>query len=984
MDDAAANVDVFISYQRGERDAVAIIAQRLLELRVVVWFDHALRPGGAFDEEIANRLSAARAVLTCWTPAAMASDWVRAEAAMARQSDKLVACLLEPVQLLPPFNVIHAEDLTTWAGQEDDPAWLKLLDRMGDLLERPGLSRYSQVMAADASLDTLRQWALDNGDDPLVDTVWHRIHLCEGEDQSARIERERAEAAVAAKRRRAQAERSRELAKARGVRSGQFDRTLLRRILVATGALALIVLLAAGYYLDDQRRRQALDAASSAEALYSFLADNHWHPVATEARRRFDLQDATAWAEARTVGSLPAIESYLKRFSGDPAGAHLAEAQVAHEQAELRREAQRRLARLGVYAGAPDGGATAELRQAIQKVQYNVRLQVTGEVDERLLVALDGLIAARVASTPGDLRALRTGPPTIDDYQRIAARLRVDALVLPTILAVESKGRGFGGDGRPVIRFETHIFRNLTQGRFDASHGELSKSRVAAGQSQAQSWTMLHAAFTLAPQEAYAATNFGMFGIMGTHARRLGFETPAELARFLSESEANQVEAFARFVETAPERFLDALRTPGWNGFDPGSWDAFARSYNGPLFARNRYHEKLALAYRHAAVEFGIPLPAGLSKIANEGALQPQPRVGGRTRAIELQALGEVSPALWTAAVSIAGWAVLVLPLVLALFAKRWRRRTANRTVASGASAVPCVSRGWALTAGGGLLAASLVPPDVLPFATAGPAAHLLGFAVLASLVQAAGLAPHRLTPGLLLWAACALGVEAAQAVFTSTRAASPADALASLLGAIAGMAAIRWRGGRHLPLAIAALLLAAPLLTAGMATLRPMLTDALVRRAWAEAQQWQRPASPWPGAAADAAFALELPGAGLPVVVVNADGPAALALAPGLSAAGADVGAGGLALIQGHRNAAFAALEGLVEGQHLQVRRANGTVVHYVVSKREIVRWNRSGLVSEGHGVGRDELVLATCWPVLGRAPTPLRLVVHALRKEG
>ena len=51
----------------------------------------------------------------------MTSDWVRAEAAMARQSAKLVTCLLEPVQLPPPFNVIHTEDLITWAGQGDDP-----------------------------------------------------------------------------------------------------------------------------------------------------------------------------------------------------------------------------------------------------------------------------------------------------------------------------------------------------------------------------------------------------------------------------------------------------------------------------------------------------------------------------------------------------------------------------------------------------------------------------------------------------------------------------------------------------------------------------------------------------------------------------------------------------------------------------------------------------------------------------------------------
>ena len=118
---------------------------------------------------------------------------------MARQSDKLVTCLLEPVQLLPPFNVIHTEDLITWAGQEYDPSWLKLPDHIGEL---PGPARPLALQPGDggrrlagrAAVMGAGQW-----DDPLVNTVWHQIHQREGEDQSARIERERAEAAAAAK-----------------------------------------------------------------------------------------------------------------------------------------------------------------------------------------------------------------------------------------------------------------------------------------------------------------------------------------------------------------------------------------------------------------------------------------------------------------------------------------------------------------------------------------------------------------------------------------------------------------------------------------------------------------------------------------------------------------------------------------------------------------------------------------------------------------
>lgn len=975
MGKESGDVDVFISYQRGERDAVAIIAQRLIELRVAVWFDRALRPGGAFDEEIASKLGAARAVLTCWTPSAMASDWVRAEAAMARQSDKLVACILEPVQLMPPFNVIHAEDLSAWAGQDDDPAWLKLLDRIGELLGRPGLARYAEVMRTGATLDTLRQWALDNGDDPLVDTVWHRIHQLEGEDQAGRIEREKTEAAAAAQRRRAQTERSRELAKARGLRSGHFDRAIARRLVYAVGVLTLVVLLAGAYLLDKERRQRSLDAATTPEVLAAFIADNHWHPISTEARRRFDLLDATAWSEARTVGSLPAIESYLKRFSGHPAGAHLPDAQGAREQALARREVQRRLSRLGLYVGAQDGAAAAELRQAIEEIQYNARLQVTGEPDERLLSALDQRIAARVATTPDQLKAVRTGPPTIDDYRRIAARLRVDALVLPAIQAVESKARGFDAAGRPLIRFETHIFSRQTRGRFDASSPDLSSRRVAAGQGQAEDWRRLRAAFALAPQEAYASTSFGMFGVMGFHAQRLGFQTPAELARFQSESEANQVEVFARFVESAPERFLDALRTPGWNGFEPASWEAFARSYNGPMYARLRYHEKLALAYRRAAADFGIEVPDGLAPIADVAALQPQPKAGGKGKSIKLPALGETEPAPW-------GWALVLA--ALALGSAAWSRSSADPIDCVAALVARRRRRRVAAVAAVGLLAGALIPPEAMPFPTTGPTVHVLGFALLAALVQAAGLAPRRVAVCALLWITCALGVETAQALFTSDRIASPTDALASALGALAGILAMRLRGCRSFPLAAAVLSMLAPAAIASIAALRPLMTDLLLQRAWTEAQSQQAPRRPWPGAPARAVLALDLPGSTRPIVVVDSDRSAALALAPGISTEGGGLTGGALVLILGHRNTEFAALDALVEGQRFTTRSADGVTRRYIVSRREIVRWDQTGLVADDPASARDELALATCWPVGGRAPTPLRLLLRALPEDG
>ncbi len=59
--------DVFISYQRDEREAVRIIADKLTELKIDVWLDSNLHTGSTFDQEIAEALESAKAVLTCWT-----------------------------------------------------------------------------------------------------------------------------------------------------------------------------------------------------------------------------------------------------------------------------------------------------------------------------------------------------------------------------------------------------------------------------------------------------------------------------------------------------------------------------------------------------------------------------------------------------------------------------------------------------------------------------------------------------------------------------------------------------------------------------------------------------------------------------------------------------------------------------------------------------------------------------------------------------
>jgi hypothetical protein len=255
--------DVFISYQRAEREAVQIIADKLAQLKLEIWFDTKLRAGSSFDEEIDLAIKDAKSVLTCWTPATLAPEWVHGEATLAWQEDRFIAYFLEPTELIPPFNLTHTEDLTAWAGQEDDPAWLKVLERIGELVGRPGLAIYPAAMRPGATVQELKAWSSSNGADPLTEAVWARVMTIEGEGAVARLAREKQEARGRDQKREEQAARSRQRAQPAWpeARATTLDYT--------GGAIGFVSLGGLGYSLDAQKHARWLRNNAS-DALHSY------------------------------------------------------------------------------------------------------------------------------------------------------------------------------------------------------------------------------------------------------------------------------------------------------------------------------------------------------------------------------------------------------------------------------------------------------------------------------------------------------------------------------------------------------------------------------------------------------------------------------------------------------------------------------------------------------------------------------------------
>src|SRR5262245_51331816 len=120
-------VDVFISYKKERR----LYAQRLaviLEARGYdIWWDHGLLPGEEFDQQILQKLNAARAVVVLWCSGAIRSGFVKSEARRAFRDRKLVQTHIENVEAPIGLDVDQSQSLVGWSGAPHDDAVARIL-----------------------------------------------------------------------------------------------------------------------------------------------------------------------------------------------------------------------------------------------------------------------------------------------------------------------------------------------------------------------------------------------------------------------------------------------------------------------------------------------------------------------------------------------------------------------------------------------------------------------------------------------------------------------------------------------------------------------------------------------------------------------------------------------------------------------------------------------------------------------------------------
>ncbi|HEX3408487.1 MAG TPA: TIR domain-containing protein [Caulobacteraceae bacterium] len=126
--------DVFISYARSTAVQVRRIADALRALEWRVWIDEELPAHRDYSDVIEERLRQAKAVVVVWSAEAVKSQWVRAEADVAREAGTLVQLSVDGAIPPLPFNRIQCADLAGWSGELDSPGWRKVLASIAELV----------------------------------------------------------------------------------------------------------------------------------------------------------------------------------------------------------------------------------------------------------------------------------------------------------------------------------------------------------------------------------------------------------------------------------------------------------------------------------------------------------------------------------------------------------------------------------------------------------------------------------------------------------------------------------------------------------------------------------------------------------------------------------------------------------------------------------------------------------------------------------
>lgn len=183
-----------------------------------------------------------------------------------------------------------------------------------------------------------------------------------------------------------------------------------------------------------------------------------------------------------------------------------------------------------------------------------------------------------------------------------------DVALIDAIIAVEAAGKPFLKDGRPTIRFETHVFSRYTAHMYDATHPHLSTPDfdVNHSWSKERAYDQFNEAFDLNPVAAVMSTSWGAPQIMGFNWQDSYYNSIADFVYGM--------------MTSANEGLFAMIRLCRKWGIDTDlirhRWKEFSGRYNGDK--TGVYARRLARAYNRAANKPGQLTPAEAKAIYSD------------------------------------------------------------------------------------------------------------------------------------------------------------------------------------------------------------------------------------------------------------------------------------------------------------------------------------------------------------------------------
>lgn len=222
------------------------------------------------------------------------------------------------------------------------------------------------------------------------------------------------------------------------------------------------------------------------------------------------------------------------------------------------------------------------------------RIDASGQSIKKLIDAqFKEAISSSITEVTEQLFSLKVTPViglSDADYQHAAEILECDVAAIQAVSAVESAGKGFFASEVPCLLFEAHQFSKFTAHQHDESFPDISSRKwnrtlYLGGEKE---YIRLNEAMKLNKKAALLSASYGRYQIMGFNHESAGYSSVDGFVKAMFEAERNHLLAFIHFIKASPT-LSDAIKSHDWK--------SFAYHYNGPGYAKNKYDEKMKLAY---------------------------------------------------------------------------------------------------------------------------------------------------------------------------------------------------------------------------------------------------------------------------------------------------------------------------------------------------------------------------------------------------